>query len=293
MYNQRKLRGQLFYTNTLFGKYKSVTNNTCAQLFANESFFSKAYPMEKKSLAGAALHQFIRDFGVPEKLTFDGSGEQTGPKTEFMKHIRDYVINYHITKPNRPQQNRAETVIREVKKRCFRQMAKRKVPKRLWDYGMVWACKIMSLMSNSSFSLDGRTPMEQLTGETPNISEYLDFGFYDWIWYKDNARLGEKRIRRWLDVAHRLGNLMSYWIPTEAGCVIAWTTVQCITNLELTRDEVKQRCSQYDQRVTEVLSDANHIIPHSEDIVLQDCNDYPVENDPDFVNEFNNVVSDD
>jgi hypothetical protein len=49
----------------------------------------------------------------------------------------------------------------------------------LWDYGMVWACEIMSLTSNSSFSLDSRTPMEQLTGKTPDISEYLDFGFYD------------------------------------------------------------------------------------------------------------------
>jgi hypothetical protein len=45
--------------------------------------------------------------------------------------------------------------------------------------------------------------------------------------------------------------------------------------------------------VTEVLSDANHIIPHGEDIVLQDWNGYPVENGPDFVDEFKNVVSDD
>jgi hypothetical protein len=58
-------------------------------------------------------------------------------------------------------------------------------------------------------------------------------------------------------------------------------------------DKVKQRCSQYNQRVTEVLSNANHIIPHGEDIVLQEWNDYPIENDPDFVDEFNNVVSDD
>jgi hypothetical protein len=89
-------------------------------------------------------------------------------------------------------------------------MVKRKVPRRLWDYGMVWAREVMSLTSNSSFSLDGRKPMEQLTGETPDISEYLDFGFYDWIQYKDNAGLGESRIGRWLGVAHRVGNLMSY-----------------------------------------------------------------------------------
>jgi hypothetical protein len=57
-------------------------------------------------------------------------------------------------------------------------------------------------------------------------------------------------------------------------------------------DEVKQLCSQYDQRVAEVLSNANHIIPHGEDIVLQDWNAYPVEDDPNFVDEFNNVVLD-
>jgi hypothetical protein len=129
MYHQRKLRGQRFYTDTLLGKYKSVTNNTCAQLFANESFFAKAYPMEKKSLARAALCQFIQDFCVPEPLTFDGSGEQTEPKTEFMKHVHNHAIDYHIIEPNRPQQNRAETVIWEVKKWWFRQMVKRKVPK--------------------------------------------------------------------------------------------------------------------------------------------------------------------
>jgi hypothetical protein len=226
MYNQRKLRGQRFYTDTLIGKHKSLNNNTCAQLFANESFFAKVYPMEKKSMAGAALRQFIRDYGVPEQLTFDGAAEQVKPKTEFMKHIRDYGIDYHIIKPHRPQQNRAETVIREVKKRWFRQMVKRNVPKRLWDYGIVWACEIMSLTSNSTFNLDGRTPMEQITGETPDISEYLDFGFYDWIWYKDNAGLGENKIGRWLGIAHRVGNLMSYWILTITGRVISRTMVQ-------------------------------------------------------------------
>ena len=81
-------------------------------------------------------------------------------------------------------------------------MVKHKVPKQLWDYGIVWSCEVMSLTSNSSFTLDGRTPIEQVTGEAPNISEYLDFGFYDWVWYKDNARLGKNSIGQWLGVAH-------------------------------------------------------------------------------------------
>ena len=43
----------------------------------------------------------------------------------------------------------------------------------------------------SSFAADlqGRTPIEALTGETLDISQYLDFGFYDRIWFKENAGL--------------------------------------------------------------------------------------------------------
>ncbi len=33
----------------------------------------------------------------------------------------------------------------------------------------------------SSYSLEGWAHIEHVTGKTPDISEYLDFGFYDWI----------------------------------------------------------------------------------------------------------------
>jgi hypothetical protein len=182
MYHQKKLRNQKFYTDTLFGRCKSISNNTCAQIFANESYFVKAYPMERtKSMAGQALRQFIRDFGVPERLTSDGASEQTGPNSEFMQKVRKHEIDHHVSEPHRPQQNRAESVIREVKRRWFRQMTKKQVPKRLWEYGIVCIGEVMSLTANSNFALEGQTPLEQLTGETPDISEYLDFGFYDWV----------------------------------------------------------------------------------------------------------------
>lgn len=32
---------------------------------------------------------------------------------------------------------------------------------------------------NSVFDLEERTPVEEVTGETPDISEYLDFKFFD------------------------------------------------------------------------------------------------------------------
>ena len=292
MYQQKKLRNQKFYTDTVFGKCKSLTNNTCIQIFANEAYFVKAYPMEKKSMAGLALRQFVRDYGVPEKLTSDGASEQTGPRTEFMKTVRKYDIDHHVSEPQRPNQNRAESVIREVKRKWFRQMSKRRVPKRLWDYGIVWVCETMSLTANSSFALAGRTPIEQVTGETPDISEYLDFEFYDWIWYKDNAGVGDNSYGSWLGVSHRVGNLMSYWILTIAGRVVSRTTVPRITNLEQGTNEVKERMKEYSEQIKALMNNENHIIHGDGEKQLQDWDDYTDDHDDAFREEYNSAISD-
>jgi hypothetical protein len=43
---------------------------------------------------------------------------------------------------------------------------------------------------------DNRTAIEIITGDTPDISEYVGFGFYDWITYRPNAGLGENSLGR-------------------------------------------------------------------------------------------------
>ena len=73
--------------------------------------------------------------------------------------------------------------------------------------------------------------------------------------------------------------------------VINATRSAFVRNLELTTVEVQQLCQHYDQCVTEVLNDENHVIPHDNDIILQDWNDYRVEEDPDFIEEFQHVIS--
>jgi hypothetical protein len=36
---------------------------------------------------------------------------------------------------------------------------------------------------------DGRTGVEEITGDTPDISEWLDFDFYNLVWYWDAPHL--------------------------------------------------------------------------------------------------------
>jgi Reverse transcriptase (RNA-dependent DNA polymerase) len=285
------LRGQ-FYTDTLDGRCKSLDGNSYAQVFATKDLFAVVYPMASKSMAGEGLRQFVHDYGRPEHLTYDGAGEQCGRKTEFMKNIRKYSINHRTTERDRPNHNFAEGVIREIRKKWFRIMVRRKVPQRLWDYGLRWVCEIQNRTSNSARGLDGKCPLEKITGESVDISEYLDFGFYDWAWYKENAGLGETKIGRWLGVSHRVGPLMSYWILTQNGRVLSRTTVQRVTNLELQTAENKARTDEFDRTIRERLKAVDYFIQDGDGKITPGDWGDSKEFDPEFQEEFNSVVSD-
>jgi hypothetical protein len=116
-----------------------------------------------------------------------------------MDTTRRYKIKYHVSGPRRPNENPAEQGIHELKKRWYRIMLKKRVPPRLWDYGFAWVCETDNICANLSRYADGRTPLKIITGETPDISEYLDFDFYDWVLYRSNAGLGEVKLHGGLE----------------------------------------------------------------------------------------------
>ena len=250
MYNLKRLDSK-FATDTFFSDIKSLNQNTCAQLFSHKVGFTAVYPMEKADgeSIGQAFLNFVHDFGIPELLTFDGASAQVGKNTLFMRSLRKYECKYHVSSPRRPNENPAEAGIRETKKRWYRIMQKMKVPRRLWDFGIKWICETGNLIATSSKYSDGRTPIEIVTGDTPDISEYADFTFYDWVTYRPNAGLGESCIGRWIGVSHKIGQLMSYWIMPVSGIPVSCTTVQRLTTLEKQTDEWKQRMSEYDEKL--------------------------------------------
>ncbi|KAI2504497.1 hypothetical protein MHU86_9996 [Fragilaria crotonensis] len=274
------------------GRHKSLDGNKYAQIFASKDFFAVAYPMESKSGAGEALRQFVHDFGRPERLTSDGSREQSGKKTEFVRNVRKYSIDHRVTEPDRPNHNFAEGVIREIRKKWYRVMTKKNVPRRLWDYGLRWVCEIQNRTSNSSRELGRRCPLEKVTGESVDISEYLDFGFYDRVWYKDNAGLGETKLGRWLGVSHKVGTLMSFWVLTKECQVLSRTTVQRVTNLEQQTQDVIDLGKAFDSAVIPRLGDPD-FYPHDGDGKVRPTDwDNNTGFDDEFYEEFGKVVSD-
>ena len=104
-----------------------MDGNQYSQAFSNKSYFSKVYSMDSKSKAGDALKLLCQEFGVPEKLTFDGSMKQACKGTTFMKYVRRQGIDYHISEHNLQNQNPVEGVIREGMRKGYRATVKKKV----------------------------------------------------------------------------------------------------------------------------------------------------------------------
>ena len=100
------------YTDTIDAIVASIHGNRYGQVFATKDYFVNVYPIKKKSHCGDGISEFITDYCVPLQMTFDGSKDQTMPGMDFIKKIRKYDIDYHISEPERPNQNPAECVIR-------------------------------------------------------------------------------------------------------------------------------------------------------------------------------------
>ena len=115
MFEANRVKG-VVATDTMHQDTKSVRGYGYSQVFGTKEFLVECYPLTKKSEAGVGLESFISDYGVPDLLVFDGSKEQTNTNSGFQKAERKYNIKTKVTEPNRPNQNPAEGVIRELRK---------------------------------------------------------------------------------------------------------------------------------------------------------------------------------
>ena len=227
----RRLNEQ-FSTYTLLSDVKTLNQNTSAQVFSHKFGLNATFPrlLFTGDSLGYLYRDFSHDFGIPEHLLFDGYSAQVRRNTLFIKTVKKYYSQYHTSIPSRPSENPSEGSIRELKKIWYRIMLKNKAPKRLRDYGPVWIIKTENVSVLSSCYASRRTPLEYITGETPNISEYLDLTFYDCVTYRANVGLVELSIGRWLHVYYKVGQTISYWILPFSVIVITCTTEQRLTH---------------------------------------------------------------
>jgi hypothetical protein len=244
-------------------RIKSLSQNTGAFIFTTGNF-TKVYPVESTAKAGEVLAEFARDVGIPTDLRADLASYFSGRHTEFVKEAKRLRVKLTYAEKGRHNQNHAaEREIRDLKRRWHNKMVSKGAPKRLWDYGIVHQAEIMSRMSRGR---TGRTGYEDVTGETPDISEWVDFDFYDWVWYHDPpdtmAETTEeiRKLGKWLGVANRVGSALTYWILTDSAKVIARSTVQHVTAYDQLNDDIKHRMNRFQIQITQRLDETGFVI---------------------------------
>ncbi len=127
--------------------------------------------------------------------------------------------------------------------------------KRLWDFCLEYVCELRSRTALGLPVLNGRTPHELVTGDTPDISEWTEFSFYQPVYFYQSSDFPEPRgvLGRWLGVSHRVGQALCYWILTESAEPISRTTVQTIPGDELSSQRVQDLLTKFDKSVSERL----------------------------------------
>ncbi|KAL7569667.1 hypothetical protein ACA910_008321 [Epithemia clementina (nom. ined.)] len=261
---------ETFYSDNLFSKVTSIKGNKCAQVFTNGRF-TYVHPMTSKKDAGFGLQGFVEDVGVPAELVTDLAGEETGHTTEFQTRARELRVKMRHTEARSPRQNQCEAEIGTLKRRWRSRMARRKIPRRLWDFGLVYEAEILSRTARGP---DGRTGIEEITGNMTDISEWADFAFYDLVlfWHQPHPDVSSagRELGQWLGVSHQIGSNLCYWVINSKGKVQARTTVQHVTNQDVAEESVRNQVAAFDSALNERLNDKNYTTNKGEAFWLED-----------------------
>jgi hypothetical protein len=182
------------------------------------------------------------------------------------KHVRDKHggISQTLAEPYSPWQNRAESAIRDTKRQVLRLMKSSKANPRLWDFCLEYVTELRNRTALGSPSLKGRTPHEIVTGDTPDISEWMEFSFYQPVWNygpDENFPEQKRRLGRWIGVSHRIGQAMCYWILPKSANPISRSTVQPVTDEQMKMPETLEELQAYDLRVGERLARGDIDLP--------------------------------
>jgi hypothetical protein len=66
-------------------------------------------------------------------------------------------------------------------------MIKTDSPRLLWDHCIELDALIRSLTSNYIYMTNGKVPETIMTGSIADISHIHEFGWYDWVMFRDNV----------------------------------------------------------------------------------------------------------
>jgi hypothetical protein len=197
--------------------------STMIQIFSTrKSKVLFGVPMSTKSQVLPATQDFFIEVGIPTSLRSDNAKEN---HSETMKKLlRKHQVKEEHSEAFLQFQNPVERWIGFIKRSVFKILQHSKAPPDEWlecaQY--VIACHNKTARK----SLHWRTPLEMLKGDTPDVSELMDFEFYQKVFYVADpgaTAFPEPKLHEanYLGPAYNHGSVLCHWIRLPDGSKIA------------------------------------------------------------------------
>ena len=155
--------------------------STCFQYFCGyESLFSEVYGMKTEKQFVNTLQDSIRRRGAPTKLISDRA--QVEISNRVLDILRHYCIGDWQSEPYQQHQNPTERRWQTVKRLTNTILDRSGAPAFCWLLALQFACFILN--HTAAETLGWITPVQSLTGQTPDISPLLRFHFWEPVYYK-------------------------------------------------------------------------------------------------------------
>ena len=174
-------RNEIVATDTIYSDTPAIDNGAkCAQIFiGRDSLVSDVYSMKKDSEYVQTLQDNIRKRGAMDKIVSDRAKVEISIKAQTL--LRALAIDDWQSEPHHQHQNFAERRYASIKTKSNTVLNRSGAPASCWFLCLSYVCFILNHMATES--IEWKTPMQMLTGETSDISIILQFQFWEKVYY--------------------------------------------------------------------------------------------------------------
>ncbi|KAI2505177.1 Reverse transcriptase (RNA-dependent DNA polymerase) [Fragilaria crotonensis] len=177
---------------------------------------------------------------------------------EFRRKCREVGVHVKQTEPHSPWSNSAEAAIRELKKGVGRQMVRSKAPKRFWDDCLEREAYVRSFTAHDIYKLNGQVPETIVSGETADISPLVQFGWYEWVMFRDTSVTYPDEamvLGRDLGPAIDIGPAMTRKVLKANGEVVYRSTVRSLTPDEIADATARTAREKFTESVNKIFGE--------------------------------------
>ena len=213
---------ELVATDTVFSDTPAVDCGvTCAQLFVGCNLLvGDVYGLKTDKAFVNTLEDNIRKQGAMDKLISDCAKAEMSERVKQI--LRALCISAWHSEPYHENQNFAENRYATIKATTNRVLNLSGAPADTWLLALMYVCLLLNHLASAA--LGWQPPMQVLTGQTPDISQFLHFSFYEPVYYHSYSdtfpSTSNKEQGWWVGVATHVGDALTYKVLTQKQKVI-------------------------------------------------------------------------